>query len=337
MIYMSVSNKTFHTAGLWFLGFGHKFIKYPRVVQTLEFTPGRRGRLHTRTADGLPLTLGVSFQYRYLDNRLYELYLNFKGEHEPVYVATAAAVIANEACLHQAYAFFNDKQGIALNMTARLNTKFEESLFAHIEALQITEVELPSIFQDAIVKSISTKQEITRSMRYKENMKVTFETDVMVARQMKEQTVAISKGTARSRAELAAANTQITQQTVSAEMDAFFNVSSSLQLSPTDALDYLWWDLLKDDYADAKEFLIGVNPAAYIRAEAHAPSAAAAPADAPHVGCMRVLPACRSRGRRFDPLPRVGSVGVSPRECNAAARPSPSAASRPSEGLGAMQ
>eukprot|EP00965_Chrysotila_dentata_P006400 208573-Pleurochrysis_carterae.AAC.1 len=30
--------------------------------------------------------------------RLYDLYIDFKGEHEPVYVATAAAVIANVAC-----------------------------------------------------------------------------------------------------------------------------------------------------------------------------------------------------------------------------------------------
>ena len=36
------------------------------------------------------------------------------------------------------------------------------------------------------------------------------------------------------------------------------------------------WDLLKDDHSDAKEFLIGVNPAAYIRAEAHAVPATAA-------------------------------------------------------------
>lgn len=270
MITMVVSNKTFSTAGLWFLGFGHTFIKYPRTLQTLEFTPGRRGRLHTRTADGLPLTLGVSFQYRYIDYKLYELYLNFKGEHEQVYLSTATAVIADEACRHQAYLFFNDKQGIALNMSKRLNDEFETSLFAHVEALQITEVELPSLFQEAIVKSISTKQEITRSMRYKESMRVTFETDLMVARQTKEQTVALARGKANSRAEAAAANAQITKQTVQAEMDAFFNVTAALSLTPSDALDYLWWDLLKDDAADSKEFLIGVNPAAYIRAEPRA-------------------------------------------------------------------
>lgn len=59
---MRVNNKTFDQAGLKFLGFGHTFIKYPRVIQTIEFTEGHRGLLHTRTSDGLPLTLGLSFQ-----------------------------------------------------------------------------------------------------------------------------------------------------------------------------------------------------------------------------------------------------------------------------------
>ncbi len=55
-------------------------------------------------------------------------------------------------------------------MQQRLNLIFERELFARIEALQINQVELPSSFQDAILESISTKQNITRSMRYKDNM-----------------------------------------------------------------------------------------------------------------------------------------------------------------------
>ena len=56
-------------------------------------------------------------------------------------------------------------------------------LFAQVEALQIQQVELPSSFQDALLESISTKQNITRSERYKDNMQVTFQTQRMVAEQ----------------------------------------------------------------------------------------------------------------------------------------------------------
>lgn len=127
---------------------------------------------------------------------------------------------------------------------------------------------LPTVFQDAIVTSISTKQEITRSNRYKDNMEVTFATQLMVSSQSKQQTVTEANGTAKARFETAAANAKITEQTVAAEMTAFHEVSSALALNAKDTLDYIWWDLLQDDTDDPKEFLVGVNPAAYIRSDA---------------------------------------------------------------------
>merc|ERR1712224_412196 len=56
---------------------------------------------------------------------------------------------------------------------------------------------------------------------------------------------------------------------VTAEMLAFGNISSALELSVGDGLNYLWWDSLQSGAADAtgKEFFIGVNPAAYIKSE----------------------------------------------------------------------
>ena len=114
---MSLENTTYATAGLYFLGFGHWFIRFPRVIQarprpqrathdappphpyvsrcptypparltlifppqTIEFNANRGSLLHTRTADGLPLTLGLSFQYRYMAEKLHTLYLTYKGD-----------------------------------------------------------------------------------------------------------------------------------------------------------------------------------------------------------------------------------------------------------------
>ena len=38
-ITLTVDNKTFSQAGLYFLGLGHSFIKFPRTIQTIE-VPG---------------------------------------------------------------------------------------------------------------------------------------------------------------------------------------------------------------------------------------------------------------------------------------------------------
>jgi len=268
-ITMSLENSTYSTAGLYFLGFGHWFIRFPRIIQTIEFVPGGStgGLLHTRTSDGLPLTLGLSFQYRYMPEHLHTLYVKYRGDHRAVYENTAVATIANVACNYSAYTFFNDKQGIAVSMQKYLQKIFAEQLYAQIEALQISQVELPSSFQDAILESISTKQNITRSMRYRENMEVTFATNLMVSHQVANQTVIAARGRANRKLQEANARAKMTQQTVSAEMNAFDNITRTLALSGDDGLDYIWWDTLQSASGSdaAKEFLVGLDPAAYIR------------------------------------------------------------------------
>lgn len=52
--------------GLHFLGIGHSFIKFPKMVQTIEFSKERtanQGPVQSRTADGLEVILEISFQY----------------------------------------------------------------------------------------------------------------------------------------------------------------------------------------------------------------------------------------------------------------------------------
>jgi hypothetical protein len=269
--------------------------QYPHALPP-QFNQAHQDLLHTRTADGLPLTLGVSFQYRYIPQHLHTLYLAYKNDHVHVYENTATAVIANVACNYSAYTFFNDKQGIAAVMQQVLATQFQQKLYAQIEALQIkcatspwssdprtstglapdlltrvpagalhwgrSYIQLPDTFQNAILESISTKQNITRSSRFKENMQVTFETTLMVASQRKNQTIIEATGVANQRQQQALANAQVTEQQVSAEMYAYGNISAALGLPTASGLDYIWWDSLQALAAngEGKEFLVGVNP-----------------------------------------------------------------------------
>jgi len=206
----------------------------------------------------------VSFQYRYMPMRLYDLYLDFKEQQQTVYVNTAAAVIANVACNYSAYTFFSDKAGIAMKMQDALNSTYNKRLFANVEAFQISQVELPVEFQQAIVRSIATKQNITAIQRYKDNMQVTFAQNQMEATLFKQQTIALANGTAQARLQEAQGKVRVTELTVSAEMTAYSKIARDLNLTATEALDYIWWDTLEAERAKTKEFLVGVDPAAYI-------------------------------------------------------------------------
>jgi len=58
--------KKVYENGLHFLGVGHSFIRFPKMVQTIEFSKERsanQGPVQSRTLDGLEVVLEISFQY----------------------------------------------------------------------------------------------------------------------------------------------------------------------------------------------------------------------------------------------------------------------------------
>jgi regulator of protease activity HflC (stomatin/prohibitin superfamily) len=75
---------TVYGPGFHFLGFGHSFLVYPSTVQNMEFSDERsatRPPIESRTDDGLMITFKVSFQYRLLDTRLYDLYYKYGEDY----------------------------------------------------------------------------------------------------------------------------------------------------------------------------------------------------------------------------------------------------------------
>jgi regulator of protease activity HflC (stomatin/prohibitin superfamily) len=263
----TINSEVFTTAGLHPLGPGHEFITYPKTLQTIEFSAAEGDRLQTRTSDGLAVSLGISFQYRFDPTRLIELYMNFKELQLEVYEKTARATIANAATNYSAYTFFNDKAMIARAMQVDLTYIFDAQLCAFIDAFQITQVELPDQFQQAIVASITAQQNITQTQRYRDNMLVTFDQEVLVANQTRLQTIALAEGQANRILEEASASVAITTATVEAEMYSYGNISTTVGLDEAGGLAYIWWDQQAQQPNQGKEFLVGMNPDTYIRAD----------------------------------------------------------------------
>lgn len=166
-----------------------------------------------------------------------------------------------------AFEFFNDKQMITRAMQAELTRVFYEDLYSIMDAFQITRVELPTDFQDAILTSIEAKQNITWSERYKENMKITYDTQLLVANKTRQQTVALAYGAAAQRSQQASAVTTVTEVAVTAESLAYGNVSAEVALTQDEGLSYIWWQAQYTTQAasSGKNFLVGMNPSTMIR------------------------------------------------------------------------
>mmetsp|Transcript_30443 Transcript_30443/g.59509 ORF Transcript_30443/g.59509 Transcript_30443/m.59509 type:complete len:306 (-) Transcript_30443:21-938(-) len=252
-----------YSAGLHFLGIGHKFIKFPNTYQTMQFSTAEHDVLHTRTSDGLPLTLGISFQYTLIKPKVYHLYMRYSDSYPEVLFDIATHVLADTACNYTAYNFFNDKQSIAVVMQQELNRVTAELLFMNVETLQIMLVKLPETFEDAIVESISVKQNITRTQKTKASKQVMFDTQVMAAHQKANQTVIESRGKAQEIIAQQNATAAALLQNVEAELTAYSEIQKSLNLEVDGLVNYVYYDSLADRQGNA-EYVVGLQPNTFI-------------------------------------------------------------------------
>ena len=101
-----------HENGMYYLGIGHSFIKFPKNVQTIEFSHERsanRGPIDSRTLDGLEVTLEISFQYVLQPEHLFNLYNKYGPFYTKVFQNVAIDILTEEATKYTAYEFFWDR------------------------------------------------------------------------------------------------------------------------------------------------------------------------------------------------------------------------------------
>merc|ERR1711959_253878 len=113
------------------------------------------------------------------------------------------------------------------------------------------EVEVYENTAKAVIANIATnfsaytffndKQGIATQQRYKDNMEVTFRTQVLEANQTRQQTIALAHGTANQKLLEAEANAMVTEQSVYAEMYAYGNLTAEVDLNVSEGLSYIWW------------------------------------------------------------------------------------------------
>lgn len=270
-------DKTVYTGGLHFLGLGHAFVKFPNTVQSVVYSQAAHDRLHARTRDGLPLILGVSFQYRLTVNEIHELYMNYKDQHPHIIFNTGKHLISNAAANYTAYEFFNNKQGIAKDMQVYVNDYFNKNLFCFVDAFQINTVHLPQSFENAIQQSLNTKQNITRTTKMVENVKVKLATRVLVAGKNANSTIARGRGHAAAVLQGSFAAANMTRQTLRAATRGYSKVKADLNLQTvngnhkSELLSYVYNDALSTPDMGMSQFLVGAAPGTYINS---APKAA---------------------------------------------------------------
>merc|ERR1719356_2177792 len=274
-VMQTVSSEVEVQAGLFFLGPTTRLLKYPKTIQTISFNAEDGNLLAGRTKDGLPLTLGITFQYRLMPDGVYHLYHTFEqeaGDYELVYKLMATHLITEMATNFTAYQFFNEKQRIAEVMREEVNAYFQANFWSTVESLQINEDDLPDEFTEMILKAATNKQKIAKM---RSAMKVKFQTAIIVAEAQANMTLQRANGTRSQILNNAQADAAIIDSYVEAELQAYTKIKDGLDLKSSALVDYIWYDTLGGGGVSANssantevQMLVGVDPAAYISGSA---------------------------------------------------------------------
>ena len=153
--------------GLYFIGIGHSFIKFPKTVQTIEFSKSKtasQGPIQSRTSDGLEVTLEISFQYILQKDQIYELYTKYGKNYNYIFQNIAIHTLTEEATKYTAYNFFMDRGKIKDDFQYELNNVFQKLCYSNIQFLQLRSVYLSNLFE-AQFKNLKLKNKIYKKPR----------------------------------------------------------------------------------------------------------------------------------------------------------------------------
>ena len=103
----------------------HSFLKFPRSVQTVEFSDTdasvpsiRKVHADSRTSDGLEVKLEISFQYSLIAEGLFSLYKSYEMEYPYIIQNVAIDALSDLTTNYTAYNFFMDRGRIGTEMQA---------------------------------------------------------------------------------------------------------------------------------------------------------------------------------------------------------------------------
>ena len=176
-----------YTSGIHFLGFQHSFIRFPKSVQTVDFTNGGdAGIIESRTQDGLEVLLEISFQYELEVSKIYDLYMNFDTSYQNNLILISTDVINKVSNNYTAYDFFVLRNEISGVMETSLTRRLRSEMGIGIKFFQLKDVDLPNSFEDAIQTTEVKKQDIEKAKAEKSKVVVEIETKLQKAKQNQE-------------------------------------------------------------------------------------------------------------------------------------------------------
>ncbi len=182
-------------SGRYFLGVGHRFLTFPKVYQTIEYSDvpdATAGSVQSRTKDGVEVILSVSFQYQLKQEKINDLFQMYgvemdgldDEEEEPykrVFSYVARDILTDVSTEYNAFEFFSNRTNIGDRMWRELRRVYERDYFATVVFFQLKDVDLPDQFEHAIQDAEVSRQYQQRAREIQTKAEIEAETSVIQA------------------------------------------------------------------------------------------------------------------------------------------------------------
>lgn len=226
-----------------------------------------------RLRNGLPVTMGISFQYslRRDPSSLTNLLLNFgegPNDHKQFFIMYTRELTREVISAYDVYDLWTKRgeirQAIAVKLNEVLGNHYadlleirpanasEESTLPRY-SVQLLDLSIPADVQGAIETTTVERQHILQAEKNLEATRVTVQTNLLKARQDATITIINAQASAFATRTAAQAEAQALNVTIEAEAEALASYKGSLDMDNTNVLDL--------EYVDA---LINANPGAAV-------------------------------------------------------------------------
>ncbi len=235
--------------GLYFIGIGHSFIKFPKTVQTIEFSKSKtanQGPIQSRTSDGLEVTLEISFQYILQKDQIYTLYMKYGEDYNYIFQNIAVHTLTEEATKYTAYNFFMDRGKIKDDFQFELDKIFQKLCYSNIQFLQLRSVDLPNLFEASIQESEVKKQDIQKAKAEQNKIMIEVDTKIKAAEYQKDVIINKAEGEAEAIYKQNKADVESLMKMQETQVGVYKNLKETLNLSNEKLLNLMKSKLIKE-------------------------------------------------------------------------------------------
>ncbi|CAD8196714.1 unnamed protein product [Paramecium octaurelia] len=236
-------DKQIYAPGRYLVGPFNSFFNFPGSRQSIEFSDDKRAQsqpLKTRTAEGLTLSLHVSFQYQLIKNEIAQLYAMGGLNYEATFIRMARDTILQAAGRFEAPRYWTNRRNITEVMQKQLEEELKKA-HANCVSLQILDIELPDQYEDSIVQTqIEVQKKTMKQFEQKAQMILN---DILVMRAENDQEIFAIHAQAQADAFTITQAAQATANKLllEAETKGYEMIQKNLELSQEEFNQYLYW------------------------------------------------------------------------------------------------